>query len=83
MWYVYILECKGGTLYTGVTTDVERRFREHLEKSAHYTSYNPPERVLYRKSCRSRSSALKKEAAIKRLSRAAKFKLIGAPSSLR
>ena len=47
-WYVYILECKSGTLYTGITTDVERRFQEHLEKSARYTSYNPPVRVVYR-----------------------------------
>lgn len=65
MWYVYILECKNGTLYTGVTTDVVRRFKEHQNKSARYTSYNPPKRVVHQESFRSKSKAFKREAEIK------------------
>ena len=70
-----MLECRNGTLYTGVTTDVERRFLEHKNKSAHYTSYNPPVRIAYRESALNRSAALKREAAIKRLTRKKKVEL--------
>ena len=76
MWHVYILECKNGFLYTGATTDVERRFKEHLAKSAHYTSYNPPVKVVYRESGLTKSQALKREAEIKRLRRSQKLVLI-------
>ena len=41
MWYVYIVECKDGSLYTGVTTDPGRRLKEHQHAGSHYTSYNP------------------------------------------
>ncbi len=71
-----MLECRNAALYTGVTTDVERRFSEHLNKSAHYTSYNPPVRVVYRETVSGRSAALKREAAIRRLTRAQKLRLI-------
>lgn len=73
---MYILECAGGTLYTGATTDVERRFGDHLKKSARYTAYNPPVRVAYRETCRNRSAALRREAEIKRWTRAKKLNLI-------
>ena len=75
-WYVYILRCKGGFLYTGITKDVKRRFEEHRAKSAHFTSYNPPEAVVYTEKVRTRSQALKREAAIKRLKRDQKLALI-------
>lgn len=75
-WHVYILRCKGGVLYTGITKDVKRRFKEHQSKSAHFTSYNPPEAVVYTEKVRTRSQALKREAAIKRLKRAQKLALI-------
>ncbi len=80
MWYVYMLECTNGSLYTGITTDVERRFEEHRNKSAHYTSYNPPVKIVRTEKCLSRSRALKREAAIKKLSRAAKLRLLKMPS---
>ena len=75
-WSVYILECRNGALYTGVTTDVARRFEEHRRKRARYTSYNPPVRVVYRQRLGSRSKALRREAQIKRLTRADKLSLI-------
>lgn len=76
MWYVYILRCRGRFLYTGITTDVKRRFREHRERSARFTSYNPPIAVVYTEKARTRSLALKREAAIKRLTRPQKLALI-------
>ena len=76
MWHVYILLCKGNFLYTGITTDVKRRFKEHENKSAKFTSYNPPLRVVYTENFRSRSRALKREAEIKGLKKKAKLALI-------
>ncbi len=78
MYFVYIIECEGGTLYTGITTDVARRFEEHMAgKAAHYTSANKPVKVIYTEEQPDRSSALKREAEIKKLSREEKLDLIG------
>lgn len=70
-WHVYILACADGTLYTGVTTDLVRRLREHnaSPKGARYTRMRRPVALAYAKPCISRSEALKEEAAIKKLSR--------------
>ena len=76
MWHVYILECENGSLYTGVTTDVLRRFKEHQNKSARYTSYNPPVHLVYSESCHGRSDAFKREAEIKRWPRRKKLAFI-------
>ena len=76
MWCVYILECKNKSLYTGITNNLERRFKEHHKKTAHYTSYNPPVRILFKESYRTRSRAAKREAQIKQFSRAGKLMLI-------
>jgi putative endonuclease len=76
MWHVYILECRNGSLYTGVTTDVERRFHEHRNGSARYTSYNPPERLVYSRSFKRKVSAFRREAEIKRWPRRRKLALI-------
>ena len=81
MWYVYILECKDGSLYTGVTTDVERRFKEHHAKTAHYTSSHPPKRIVHQESFDSKPIAFKREAQIKRLTRKKKLALITIRSS--
>ncbi|TRX53962.1 GIY-YIG nuclease family protein [Thalassomonas sp. M1454] len=78
-WFVYILRCADDTLYTGVTVDVTRRMKEHNEggvKSAKYTRHRRPITLMYQESCQDRSTACKREAAIKKLSRAAKLKLI-------
>lgn len=73
---VYILECLDGTLYTGVTTDLKRRFNEHKQGiGARYTKSHPPRRVLYTEVQPNRSRAQAREAAIKRMTRAKKMEL--------
>jgi putative endonuclease len=73
---VYILKCVDGSLYTGITTDIKRRFNEHkMGKGGHYTRSHPPKKLLHVESQPSRGAALKREAAIKRLSRAQKLAL--------
>ena len=77
MYTVYLLECVGDTIYTGIATDVVRRFEEHKAgKGASYTRSHKPKRILYTEEHPDRSSALKREAEIKRLSRAAKILLV-------
>jgi len=72
-WFVYILECVDGSLYTGIAVDVEARFAAHLAgKGARYTRSHPPRRVLASFPHPDRSSASKAEAAIKRLRAQAK-----------
>ena len=70
-WYVYIIKCSDATLYTGVTTDIERRFREHKEgkTGAKYTRGRFPLEVVYTETCASRSEAQKREAVIKKLTK--------------
>ncbi|MFZ4648419.1 MAG: GIY-YIG nuclease family protein [Patescibacteria group bacterium] len=77
-YYVYILECRGGTLYTGITTNLERRFLEHQKgvKGAKYTTANRPVKLVYQKKFIGRSAASVEEARIKKLSRAEKLLLI-------
>ena len=77
MHYTYILLCQDGTLYTGYTTDVERRFKEHQSgEGAKYTRSHPPKRVVYTRAFATRSEAMKHEYAIKQLSRNNKIRLI-------
>ena len=75
-WWVYILRCGDGTLYTGSTSDVERRAAAHAGgRGAKYTRGRGPIAVVYREPCPDKSAALKREAAIKALPRAAKLAL--------
>ena len=76
MWCIYILECKNKALYTGVTSDLERRYKEHLKKTFHYTGYNPPRKILYTESFRTKSEVLKREKQIKGWTRRKKLALI-------
>ena len=77
-WYVYILECGDGTLYTGITDDVPRRLRAHERgKGAKYTRGRGPLLLRYQEACESYSHALRREIQIKRLSRQEKLKLLG------
>jgi putative endonuclease len=77
MYYVYILKCKDRSLYTGITTDVERRFKEHQSaKGGHYTSSHPVLKILHTEKYPSRSAALKRESEIKKLARQQKLALI-------
>ena len=84
-WTVYIIRCDDGSLYTGVSTDVERRFREHLEhpRGAKYFNGRKPLDVAWREEGHSRSSACRREAAIKKLGRDEKLELIGGPQGAR
>lgn len=73
MYFLYILECADGSLYTGITTDVARRFAEHQAGTAsHYTRAHKAVRVVYTEPCTNRSIATKREIAVKRLSKAQK-----------
>ncbi len=72
-WILYLLECENGSYYAGITTDLERRFAEHVfGVGARYTRSNPPLRVVAVKEFPDRSSASRAEAALKKLPRAAK-----------
>lgn len=69
-WYVYMLECRSGALYTGIATDVAARFARHRAgKGAAYTRANPPRRIVATQRCTSRSAALKLEWRLKQLPR--------------
>ncbi len=75
--YVYVIECADGSLYTGYTTDVERRLDEHdAGEGAKYTRGRTPVSLVYTESFESRSEAMAREYAIKRLSRTEKERLI-------
>jgi len=77
MYHVYIIECNDGALYTGITTDVGRRFQEHrLGKGGAYTRANKAKKLLYTEECQNRSLALKREAEIKSWPRQKKLALI-------
>lgn len=77
IWYLYILRCKDDTLYTGITTDVEKRLEAHRGgKGAKYTRGRGPLELVYRETCGSHSAALKRELEIKALSRGEKRRMI-------
>jgi putative endonuclease len=79
MYFVYILECEDGSLYTGITTDVKRRFREHeAGTGGHYTRAKRAKRIVHTERRRTRSAALKREAEIKSWSRNQKLTMIKA-----
>lgn len=76
-WTLYIVECKDGSLYTGITTNLEKRIRRHNEgRTTKYTRGRKPVKLVYSKFFDSESSARKKEIEIKKLSRKDKLKLI-------
>lgn len=76
-YFVYLLLCKDGSLYTGITTDVERRFIEHESGvGSHFTRAKKAKRMVYSEEHPDRSSALKREAEIKKWSRKKKMTLI-------
>ncbi len=75
-WKLYILRCGDGSLYTGITTDVEKRLEVHRSgKGAKYTRGRGPLEVVYREDCGDHSAALKREWEIKQLSREQKENL--------
>ena len=77
-WKLYILRCGDGSLYTGITTDVEARLEVHRSgKGAKYTRGRLPLELVYSEECGSHSDALKRELAIKALTREEKQRLCG------
>ncbi len=77
MYFLYIIQCEDGSLYTGITTNVERRFKEHQNKTgAHYTSAKKVVKVVYTEEHLNRSTASKREAEIKKWTREKKLELI-------
>ena len=82
MWYVYIVECQNGSLYTGVTTNPKRRFKEHQHAGSHYTSYNPATQLVYTEEISDESTARKREAQIKGWTRKKKLALIRGDQAL-
>jgi len=76
-WFVYIIRCADGSLYTGITKDVKRRCQQHNAGTAsRYTRSRLPVEVVYQQRRSSQSSALKREAAIKALTRKEKLAMI-------
>lgn len=77
MYFVYILKCNDNTLYTGITTDLERRVKEHNSSKvgAKYTKARRPVELIYSKTFDDRSAASVEEARIKKLSRSEKLDL--------
>ncbi|WP_286239578.1 GIY-YIG nuclease family protein [Neptuniibacter halophilus] len=78
-WFVYILRCADGSLYTGVTTDLQRRLRQHngeLVGGAKYTRLRRPVELVWQEPHPDRSAACKRESAIKKWPRQAKLKLL-------
>lgn len=77
VWYLYILRCKDESLYTGITTDVERRLEVHRSgKGAKYTRGRGPLELVYQETCGTHSDALKREWEIKQLTKAQKQQMI-------
>jgi len=77
-WYVYLILCRSGSIYTGIAIDVAARYAQHLAGTgARYTRANPPRRLLTKFACPNQSVAARLEAAIKRLPAAEKRKLVG------
>ena len=76
-WYVYIVRCRDGTLYTGSTCDVDRRVAVHNSgKGAKYTISRLPVSPVYREACPDKSAALRREISIKQLTKLQKEALI-------
>ena len=79
-WQVYIIRCSDTTLYTGITNDLARRYRQHADcRGARYFRGRRPVEGVYLESGHSRGSASRREAAIKKLTRCDKIKLLNSP----
>jgi len=76
-WFVYIIHCSDDSLYTGITTDLERRYKQHSQQQgAKYFRGRQPKELVYQEGGHNRSTASKREIEIKKLSRVNKLQLI-------
>ena len=83
-WWVYMLRCQDGTLYTGATCDIPRRLAAHNSgKGAKYTRGRGPVELVYTQACGTHSQALRREAAVKKLTRPQKWELVREQAGLR
>ena len=81
-WTVYLVLCRGGTIYTGIARNVAARYAQHVSGlGARYTRANPPIRLLARFACSDQTVASRMEAAIKKLAAKEKRKLVGLTAS--
>ena len=77
MWYVYILRCADNTLYTGITNHLERRLKAHnAGVASKYTRVRRPVSMVYQEEVKTKSDALRRELAIKAMSKQQKLNLI-------
>lgn len=77
MWYVYVLECSDGSLYTGISNNPEKRFLEHKNgKGGRYTKSHKPTEIVYLEQVRDKPTALKRELQIKRWSHKKKIEIL-------
>ena len=75
-WYVYIVRCRTGQLYTGISLDVKRRVEEHNRgQGARFTKTRRPVLLVYQETCRDRPSAMRREIEIKRMTRRQKVSM--------
>jgi putative endonuclease len=82
-WYLYVVKCQDTSLYTGITTDIPRRIKEHnSKKGAFYTKNKVPVELVYQEAMSNQSEARKREAAIKKLTKKEKLELINDKSRL-
>jgi putative endonuclease len=83
-WFVYVLRCRDGSLYTGATNDVDARLARHSAGlGARYTRSRLPVKLVHVERAAGRGAALRREAAVKRLTRAEKLALVGAVRRVR
>ncbi|MFA5271940.1 MAG: GIY-YIG nuclease family protein [Candidatus Omnitrophota bacterium] len=77
MWYVYIVECKDGKLYTGITNNLKNRIKQHnCGHGCRFTKYRIPVKLLHSENCDAKGEALSREAEIKGWTREDKLKLV-------
>lgn len=77
MWFVYILFCEDGSLYTGVSNNVNQRFSDHKNgKGGRYTRSHKPVKLVYQENCGTKSEALKRERQVKGWSREKKIRIL-------
>lgn len=81
-WEVYIIQTESGKLYTGITNNLEKRFKNHLQgkSGAKFFHFSNPEQIVFRESQRNRSEATKREIEIKKMNRVQKLNLIRSAS---
>lgn len=77
-WYVYIIECRDNTLYTGITNNIAHRINDHNKgKGCKYTRFRNPVKLVYHEKYSTKSDALKREVFIKNLNKKNKLRLVG------